>query len=165
MIVYVHCSKKKGRYQFGSKLIQFVEKLPFSHFAIEFHLDSFLILEAVSPKSRQICGMEWRKSYEVVRSFRMNIPDVKKEDVLHFIKNHTGKPYAFYMLIWLGIALIDKSIDRAIGSNRWDGRKKLICSELVGRFLNDFLAIEFEKNLDTLGLKEVYRELFLMEKG
>jgi hypothetical protein len=147
------CAKKRG-FQPGSWLIQKVEKLPFSHFAIS--VDDVSVYEAVHPMSRKVSKPRWLREYEEVEFFEFNISDYQTSILVEKILNENlHKEYSILQLVSIYLGLF---IDE-LRFVRWNGRKKLICSEYAAIVIERIFGSRFKMSNDEIGLIVVYQEL------
>lgn len=165
MNILVHCSKKKGKVVFGSRLIMWADGINFSHVAVEVvGYGSSIVMESVYPESRILTGTTWRDDYEIVRSFSFEFEDSKSNDIFIWCIDKCGIPYSVGSLFSIWLSIMARSLSFEFKDKKTDGYKTLICTELVGGFLETFMGIEFNRENDRLTLSDVLMALITLEQ-
>jgi hypothetical protein len=144
-------AKHRNPLMFLSKVIQIIEKLPFSHCAIV--CDGF-VYESKWPKSRKIELELWLKEYEIVKSIDA---DVKKEALEEWFLIVKNTPYSISQLFIIAFTYLSAPLKLAVEKMRFNGSKAFICTEMVGMFLEDFYFYKFKESPDTISLRDVLK--------
>ncbi|HZX13710.1 MAG TPA: hypothetical protein VFF49_04845 [Thermodesulfobacteriota bacterium] len=158
MELKILCAARRN-FQIGSFIIQKVERMPFSHFAVL--VDGF-VYEAVWPKSKASYFDLWLHDYRVVRYFDFSTEDeciIKK--TRGFISRNNGVRFSILQILIIALSYVISPLKYSI----LNGKKKLICSEYVARLLLEIFNKPFKKPFDCLSLRNVYRACLQVEKG
>jgi hypothetical protein len=147
---------RKQWWAFISRIIEKVEKKPFSHCSILVRTNlSEIIYESEIPLSRSIDIQEWAKTYNIVEIYKM---PVKHEEALNaqiFLKSITGKHYSFLQNLLILIGRVFPKIAFYIKKISLNGSLFFHCSEFVALFQETFCNAVYLQTLDTVGLDEV----------
>jgi len=155
---YVAFYQNKNRLNPFSRIIETVENLPHSHVEIVNSIDgSFensFSWGSTFPKSRKVELSLMKKHYYVERlvPLRTNIPDLSSELILMSL---CDKPYSFLQVILSGIKVLTKGSLAWLGLVKPNLSKSLICTEMVGLFMQEACGYRFEQSPELLTLREV----------
>ena len=144
-------SKNTKWYGFFDDLLIIVERIDFSHVALE--IDGY-VYESVWPMSRRIKKEEWLKKYQIIREYDSNMPYNLENAYINYIEESLlDKPYSAMQIIVIGLGMINKSIDVFFRKKELNNKKYLICTELVCRVLSKMYSVSIE-DVETMGLRE-----------
>jgi hypothetical protein len=164
MEILVHCAKKKGHFTIGSKIIMAADGTDFSHVALELlGFGGSLVMESVYPESRIITGSRWREDYEIVRSFRFEFKEKFSNELFVWCIDKCGIPYSVGSLFRIWLSILARAFSLDFKDSKTDGYKTLICTELVGGFLESFKGVEFKNPNDRLTLSDIFCALLELE--
>ena len=139
------------------KLIMKIEGTRYSHASVMTKLEGeFFIYEAVWPMPRQIRYIDWIKTNEIIEEY--TLPPVKSEVTsvayLHKLIDD-AQGYSIAQLFLNAIGLINKNLNKWAGTVILNHEKYLVCTELVGRFLEDSYNYDFHEHEDSIDLLDV----------
>jgi hypothetical protein len=159
MKIKVHFSKKVHGIIIGSKGIMAVEKIPFSHVAVE--LPFGIIFESIPGGSRMIPFQRWIDEYQVIKTFEMTT-EISEENVKRAISGILSelwaRPYSFRQVIGILIMMTFKNSELARRiAKKFVSSTDLICTELAARFLDAIGLWTGSNSFDSISLREVYR--------
>lgn len=165
MIIRICFGKKFPPWDIGSKILMWAEKFPASHVWIEIENSySCFVYESVAPKSRRIEKSDHQKHYMSVKEFNMmELNDDESYIARSVINEMMNIKYGFWQILIIGLGLISKTFARWSGRILWNGKKKVICTELAGRFMEAVFKVDFGEKPDTISLRDVYRECLRIE--
>ena len=154
--LYIGFSKSTKKLPIFSWLIRLIESTPYSHtyVKLELHGKSY-IFEAVGNDCRLILESEWEKKAQVVEEVALPVTVDILAKTEKFIAVNTGKPYGILQLIGV---ILGKWLNLKYNITS-RGRSALICSELVGRFLEEVMGFKLEKEPDLLTPLDIYEFL------
>lgn len=149
--VTIGFSKSRQKLAFGSLLIRWYMKTPYSHVYLKFFsnsLDRELIYEAVGSGVRFIGVHRWDRHAIEVDSFTINISDESYKKMMQFCVDNAGIEYGFMQNLGIIIANICR-----MGKNPMpDGDN---CSELIGEILT-LEGYQFDKDSNLLTPKDIH---------
>lgn len=151
----------------GSKILQWAEKIPFSHVSIAIEIDTCRkeVYESVWPKSRMIDFKEWLTHYEVVEQYEFPIEDFGQLYAMKFfLKSKLRKWYSLGQILIMGIGFLSTPLNKWLSSKRWNGSRALVCTELVGDFMQKFYGATFPETTDTISLSETKAEVLKVKE-
>jgi hypothetical protein len=137
-----------------SWIIRLFEGTKYSHVRLRWVNNAGLsIIYEASGISVKFLGPEAQreKHSEVIHSYSIGVDFVQYKKTLDLCMRNAGISYGFKQL--LGIGLV-----RIFGLNKnplSNGRKSQVCSEIVGRFLQEILDRGYNLNLDTASPKDI----------
>lgn len=155
---YVAFFKNKNRFNPCSRLIEFVENIPYSHCEIVVIEDDKIDLAcsygSIFPASRKTSLENMTKHYEIERLLQLktDIPDSRCDLLLRCLCN---KPYSFLQIILAGIKVIAKGSISWLPGVKPNLSKYLICTEFAGIFMQEACGYRFEQSPELLTLGEV----------
>ena len=112
----------------GSWLIMKVQGLPFSHCAIQL-MDGY-VRESVWPEARRISELEWRSHYRIVEQYEYVIAESKYCNLRDVLQEYMGTKYSILQLAIIALGQTIKPLEKLLGKVIWNGKKRLICTEL-----------------------------------
>lgn len=131
MKIIIGFSRAKSPWKIGSKVIQLVEKRPFSHAYMKY-TSSYTKVDLVSQASH---GMVNCFNYDiflednvVVEEYEFECSDEQFKVIKTFIDSNIGKPYSRMQLVWIGVKKI-----LHIQPKIENGDAAFICSEWAKR--------------------------------
>lgn len=152
MIKILKCYPKK--FHLASWLIKLIEKTKFSHYAIKVD-DMIIDITGKNDGIKTHNKEEFYSNYNVIDIHSFDV-SIRKDTVINWINKldmvHYGYMQVFGLFL-LRLLPINVNIFR-------NGRKSMICNELVLRFCKRFLGVKTNK-IDNLGLRET--EIILNE--
>ena len=153
MDVYIEFTKPE-KFSFFSWLICLIERTEYSHVRLKWttNIGKTLIFEADGLSVRFI-GPEAQKELKsvIIHAYKVELTSVQYMDLINLCMKYAGIYYGYKQLIGIGIARLLNLSYNPLG----DGAKTQVCSELVGRFLQDILKIGRHLNLDIVGPKDI----------
>lgn len=144
-------ARHRNPIMFLSKVIQIVEKLPFSHCALV--CDGF-VYESKWPRSRKIELSLWLKEYEIIESFETKVDKDNLDSWFLIVKD---TPYSIAQLLIIAITYLSAPLKLVIEKIWFNGSKAFICTELVGMFFEDFYFYKFNESPDTISIRDVLK--------
>ena len=141
-----------------SWLIRMVEGTPYSHVRLRFKKRSGLemVYEASGTSVKFIGPLALaEKPTKVLHSFEYTITQNEFSKMIDLCVYNADLDYGYTQL--LGILLV-----RVFGLSKnplSQGRKSQVCSEIVGRFLQEILGIGHNLDLDVAGPKDIFETL------
>jgi len=154
--VYIEFTRPKKTFKPLSWAIRAIEGTEYSHVRLRFTKKSGInmVYEAsgVDVNFRGPLALE-EKPTEVVHSYKLDITPEQFSKMVDLCVYHAAVNYGYIQLV--GILLV-----RVLGLVKnplSQGRKSQVCSEVVGRFLQEILNIGHDLNLDTAGPREIQR--------
>jgi hypothetical protein len=145
---------KKLQHQLLSTLIRIVEGTSYSHVRLHWtnSVGADIVYEAggTSVKFKGKLAQD-QKPVKVMKEYEVEITKEQYRNLIKVCMDNAGLEYGFKQLV--GILLV-----RVFGLKNnplSQGRKSQVCSEIVGRFLQEILNIGHELNLDTAGPKDI----------
>jgi len=152
--VWVVCSVGSRWYHFLSQVIMRVEGTTFSHVSLLIrHNGIETVYEAVHPKSQKILFADWLKERKMTFAYQLPTPRSMNEAV-KIVEKEIGIRYSFTQLAFILVGKIVRPVDDI----KLNNRRGLVCTELVGRFLNKVYGSKFDKSYDSLGLVDIKTE-------
>lgn len=167
MKVYAVFCSNKNPLSLGGKLLRWAEKITFSHCAVllEDASGHSVIYESVWPKSRKMNFEKWLDYYKIEEIYQFPIPGRNSDagstylGMKFYLKGKLRKWYSIRQLFWIGVGLFIKPLSKAISSNKINGSKHLICTELQGDFFKHFYGAKWNESTDTISLVETRDEI------
>ncbi len=138
------------RQSITSRAIQWGLKRDYSHVAImcEYRNRKNVLFHAIYPKVTLDTSLSYMKHRRIVKHYELDLKKLKKEYVEGYIDGSVGKEYA---TIQLFTNYLTKPLIR-------NGAKKVICSELVYRFLRD-CGLDLKCDADGVDPRELEDKL------
>ena len=97
----------------------------------------------------------WHTKNHIVDEFEFELTPAQYHDLLKITMTNAGVKYGFLQV--LGIALVRLF---SLSKNPFaDGRASQVCSEIVGRFLEDVMDFDTKLDLDVAGPRDIYNYL------
>jgi len=88
---------------------------------------------------------------EILHSYRFDLSDEHYRKLLQLCIENAGVNYGYLQILGILLVRIFDLQKNPLSS----GRKSQVCSEIVGRFLQEVLGIGYQLNLDTAGPKAI----------
>lgn len=158
MILKVCFGRRDEWYMIASQIVMAVEQTKASHSWIE--IDG-VVYESHYPESRRTLRKNY--PYTVEKEFHFHLPDERYSDVLNFIYKLLGKKYSFFQLAIIAFGNISSLISKQISKEDYNGKHRLICTELCARVLTEFYKIDFGESFDTIGIRDLMHECKMLE--
>lgn len=148
MDIIIGFSRAKSPYKIGSKIIQWVEKRPYSHSYIRFAdpiTGSHMIAQASHGYINIVNHRYFIAENEIVKEYLITCRDVAFEQLIsRYITEHLGEKYGYLQLLLIGIKKIFK-----FEITKYNISKFQICSEFAGNICK-LLNLKIQGNLDYL---------------
>lgn len=151
-------SKPKG-FRIVSKLIRWVDGVPFSHTYIRWYstfFDRDIIYQASGSAVNFMEGKRFDSSNDTIDVFEFDINDNTHIKIIQFAMDNSGIKYSIKQLIGLGIVRLVSLLGFQIKNPFSNGRSSYVCVELVSQVLIDYLNYNINKDLDEMTLKDAY---------
>lgn len=170
MKIIVGFSRAKSCFALGSKVIQLVEKRPYSHVFVRY-IHPITNIALVTQASHGMVNMMnfdlFQEHNVVVKDYHFDVPPEKYKKFLEFLHKNIGKPYSKWQLVLIGIKKIF-----GVELHMYNKDKEFICSEWGARILEvldivntcdeDYLT---PSNLDSLINKQIQMaHLYILTK-
>lgn len=150
--VVIGFSKARSKWLFLSKIIQLVEKTPYSHVYVritDYITGRELVFEA-SLGIVHFCTFDSMKEGNViVEEYSALIDDLQYRKLWNFMLSRLELRYGFLELIWIGLKKLTGI--KFVGG---DGERTQICSELAARVCES-LGVSIPGNLDYISPREL----------
>jgi hypothetical protein len=162
MKIYAVFASNRRPLAIGGKLLQWAECIPFSHCAVmlEDEYGTVTVFESVWPKSRKIKIEEWLDHYKIEESFDFPIHDIIMYRGLNlYLRGKLRRWYSTLQLVWIGIGLFIKPLNKVISKTKVNGSKHLICTEMTGDVFKRFYGASWNESTDTISLTETRDEI------
>ena len=134
--------------------IRAVQRTQYSHVRIVFYNSRGVkIVYEASGSSVKFLGTVAQESHkvEVIKSYEMDLSKTEFQGLVDLCLKYSGISYGKLQIIgmlWSYIFSLDKNPFA-------DDGKSQVCSELVGRFLEEVMGFEIDVNLDVAGPREI----------
>ena len=160
MVFKVCFGRRDEFWAIGSQIVMAFEQTKYSHAWIEIGENVF---ESIWPKSRMIAKKDHH--YTVAKEFMIYIDDSKASDLMHFVYKLMDRKYSLGQLAVMAFGNIIGLIGQKISlKENFNGKSKLVCTELCARVLSEFMNVDFGESFDTVGINDLYYECMLIEK-
>lgn len=156
--VTVLCAENRDWFhKIGAWFIEKSEKTNYDHVAIllENNFKTYLIYEAMFPKSRKIRFCDWTERFKIIKTYEIELTDTQYEAFEMTAKALVGKPYSLWQCFIIGLSNLVGVAEHYLNSTVWNGNKALICSEFIARCVVASVGYEFSTQLDEVGLNEI----------
>ena len=145
---------KNSPFLFLSKLIRWVQNTPYSHVRLRWvnTTGRNLVYEASGNKV-QFIGELAQENYKVnlIKLYQINITYEQYRGLIDLCMKYAGVDYGFLQLIGIGLVQLFSLKSNPLSN----GVRSQVCSELVGRFLEEVLNQQTDLDLDIAGPKEL----------
>lgn len=157
---YIYFLKNKTRFALFAWLIRLSIKRPYNHVelvavpSVEYLPARFY--GAVAPKSRLTHQKKIEEKYELIMCVALT--DFKKYsyiDNIKYLDSLCGKPYSYSQILLQSLSAVSYFLKRVLGRAILDHEHKLICTELVARFMAERLGYKFNKSYDAIEFKDL----------
>jgi hypothetical protein len=158
MEVFIIFSRRKRFNPLGWAIMK-AQNLPYSHVCLLVKTEhAGLIYESVWPNARVIDTVSWLKINNPWEYIKLPTPlEPAKVDkcLSSIIENSRG--YSFAQLFLNAIGLINSQLNKWAGTVILNHERYLICTELVGRFLEETYNYNFGEHTDSLDLHDIHK--------
>jgi hypothetical protein len=148
MDIIIGFSRSKSPFKLGSKVIQLVEKRPYSHAYIRFAhptTGSHMIAQASHGYVNIVNNRYFIEENIVTKEYIINCKDILfQETILKYITEHLGQKYGYMQLLLIGIKKLFK-----FEIKTYNIAKYQICSEF-GANICKLLNVSIPENLDYI---------------
>lgn len=167
MLTDIHIEFTRPRnklFPFFSYGIRLVENTKYSHVRLKWYnnrKDIWVVYEA-SGSNVKFKGPLAQKEepVTVIKSYTVSIDKPKYDKLVKLCLENSGLNYGIMQIFGILLVKIFKLKKNPLSQ----GRKSQVCSEVVGRFLQEIIDIGHDLNLDTAGPKDIELTLESMEK-
>jgi hypothetical protein len=157
---YIYFLRNKNRFALFAWFIRLGIKRPYNHVElVAVPSEPYLPVRfygAVSPRSRLTGQKEIDKNYDLVMCVHLKdyvgygyVSNIKYLDAL------CGKPYSYAQILLQALSAVSYFLKRSLGRAVLDHEHKLICTELVARFMGERLGYKFNKSYDACEFKDL----------
>lgn len=132
-----------------SKLIRAVEKTPYSHVYLRFHVpqvDRSVIYEAVGANVRFVGNSVWNFN-RIVEEYEWEVSDQEYKEILQFAIDTSGKHYGILSMLGLGLVRIASYFGKKLINPFSDGNNNFICSELAAVIMKKYFPDTAQDNI------------------
>lgn len=151
-----------------SDVICYLQGTKFSHSGIRVIDENMdVIYHSIMPKGKKQKIEDFYKDYSIIESYAFEIKDSGIfDEMILWLEANYSKKYSDKQLILLFSEYISGPLYTfLIGLKSFsNGKKRLICSEFVARFLENFFLVKWPENADTVDLVEL-NEMIKKLKG
>jgi len=152
---YLCFFKNKNPLYFFARIIEWVDKTNYSHCEIVKVVDDnwgeAISYGSVFPKSRKIKLSVFKKKYELKKAIPLVVKTEHAESVLEVL---LGKPYSVAQIILAGLKILTKGYFKSLSRVKLNLSKSLICTELVGIFMQEACGLRFDISPEVLSLND-----------
>lgn len=145
---------KKSKFPLFSWIIRAVQGTKYSHVRLRWEnsVGTMVVYEA-SGSSVKFLGplAQENNKVAVVKTFKIDISRQRYRELVKLCMENAGIDYGIKQVIGIGLVKLLKLKKNPFS----DGRKSQVCSEIVGRFLEDVMNWDTGLDLDTAGPKEL----------
>lgn len=163
--IFIGFSRPKSKLALLAHIIRFFEgRTPYSHVFIRWNSDKLgrnLIYEAKSSGINFTSPIYFSENVIVVKEFELIISSETKTKILQFCIDNARKKYGVLQIFGIGIVRLIRKLGFKIENPFTTG---MVCSELVGKILNEFLGFKIEE-LDLAGPRDIYEVLEGLTNG
>ena len=146
---------KQDRFAFFSKLIRLFQKTKYSHVRLHWTNSTGrdVVYEASGSKIHFLGELaQPTKPVEVLHLFTVPLNNEEYRALIDLCMKYAGLKYGVWQSIGIGLSIFLKLKKNPFS----DGYRSQVCSELVGRFLEEVLELPINIDLDIAGPKEIY---------
>lgn len=154
MYIYVEFTTPKcTKFKVFSWIIRKFQGTPYSHVLLRWDnsVGVNVVYEASGSMLKFLGPAATKNRYTVHKSYKIKIEREAYRRLIKLCMENAGIDYGVKQI--LGIALVH--IFRLKKNPFSDGRKSQVCSEIVGRFLEEVVGWETGLDLDVIGPKEI----------
>ena len=156
--IFIEFTRPKGKFKPISRIIRLIEGTPYSHIRIRFinRVGDELVYE-VSGTSVKFVGplaLEDKK-VDILYSYEYNITRSEFSKMIDLCVLHADLNYGYLQLFGIHLVRVFNLRRNPLS----EGRKSQVCSEIVGRFVQEILKIDVPVNLDIAGPKDIKEAL------
>ena len=148
---YVGFYKNKNPYYIFARIIEWAQSTPYSHCEIIEVIDddwaSAVTFGSVFPKSRELPLSEMKKHYDLLYIIPLMNCSEYSPQILKALMN---KNYSFGQILLVGINILTKGLLSCLPYVKLNLSKYLICTELVGVFMQESCNYRFDKSPEML---------------
>lgn len=146
----IYFTRPRG-FSIASLLLKKIQGVPFSHVAIR---AGSYVYEAKWPFSKRSTVEEFKKKNIIVHAKAISFDKNEGPRIRKFLDSHLGKFYSPMQLVAIfGDIIKWPFLNRSAADN---GYARLICTELVYLFYQEFMSGEYPEDSDMVDLVEIY---------
>lgn len=153
--VYIDFTRPKGdKFTPYSWIIRKVQGTPYSHVLLRYEsrlLGKEIVYEASGRVLKFVGPEAIENRYEVKKSYKFLLNESQYREMLRLCLRNAGIDYGVKQAIGIGLVHLLKLKKNPFA----DGRKSQVCSEIVGRFLEEVLDKRTGLDLDIIGPREL----------
>lgn len=153
--IIIGFSNPKMKYPLVSWLIKWFEKTPFSHTYVRFWWNEFQMDTIYHSSAYNIHFMNaefFEAKHQPYEEYIIQVSEPKFAEIIRYSLKNAGRPYAWVELVGAGIARIFGWKNNPFA----DGVKTQMCTEIVGRILEEKLGYSIPGDINNLGLSQVW---------
>jgi hypothetical protein len=159
--LYLGFSKAKSKWAIFSKLIMWVQAIPFSHVYIKFNSD-FIERDFIYQASGTKVNFENIQSFDshslVIKEFKLEVSSEIYKKVLQFTIDNVGKPYSLKQVFGIAWICFKQRLGLKSSNPFKDSTASFVCSE-IGADILEITGKSVPEDKDSLGPKEVFNRL------
>jgi hypothetical protein len=145
-------------FKWFSWVVRLIEWTPYSHVRLKWSASwgDPVVYEASGSDVKFLgkLGLDQRP-IKVLAEFNFDLTDQQYRKLLHICMANAGVNYGVKQILGIGIARLFRLSRNPFSQ----GRKSQVCSEVVGRFLEEVLEHDTQLDLDLAGPKDIYEYL------
>lgn len=156
--IFIEFTRPKSRWAIVSHIIRLVEKTEYSHVRLSWQSKSTgipVVYEASGTNLKFKGPYADRNSVVIVKEYDIIITEIEHKKLLRLCLTYAGLSYGIAQLLDILLVKIFRLKKNPLST----GPKKQVCSELVGRFLEEVLGWETGLNLDIAGVRDIEKVL------
>jgi hypothetical protein len=157
---YVYFLRNKNPLALFAVLIRLAIRRPYNHVElVAVPSEPYLparFYGAVAPKSRLTFQKKIEEKYSLVMCVALT--DFNKYpylDNIKYLDSLCGKPYSYTQILLQSLSAVSYFFKSLLGRAVLDHEHKLICTELVARFMSERLGYKFDKSFDACEFKDI----------
>lgn len=162
MLLTVGFSKPKGKFlPVFSWLIRLVEWTKYSHVYVSWETSYgvTVVYEASGTTVKFMNAALHAKQAETIDSFKLEISDQAKYNLIKFCLENVGRPYGAKQIVGIAYVKLARLFRCNVKNPFKDGHYTQVCSELVGYVLRDVLGKDLDLDLEAAGPRDIYEYL------
>lgn len=155
MHVYIDFTRPKS-FSIFSLGIRLVQRTPYSHVRIRFKFRDMTMVYEANGSNVRLLGphAQQEQAAHIVHSYELKLSDAERDKALDLIR-YSGTMYGFLQIVGILLTIIFP-----LKRNPFSDRQYTqICSELVGRFLEEVKGWKLTVDLDVAGPREIKQQL------
>lgn len=159
-VYYVYFLRNKSRFALFARLIRLTIKRPYNHVElVAVPSEDYLparFYGAVAPFSRLASQKQIEARYDLIMCVALTdfkgYPTVNN---IRYLDNLCGRPYSYAQILLQALSAVSYLLKKCLGRAVLDYENRLICTELVARFMGERLGYKFNKSYDACEFKDI----------